>query len=454
MRRIHFVGIGGIGMSGLAEFTRSRGYEVTGSDATESENTRTLRANGIPVAIGHAAEHIGDADLVVYSSAVSPDTNPETLEARRRGIPLIRRSELLAHVTRLGKSLAIAGTHGKTTTTSLCGLVLVEAGFDPTVIVGGRLTDFGGSNARIGRGEWFVVEADEYDRSFLHLTPTIAVITNIEPEHLDIYGSFDAVQDAFTQFAHNVSLLGTVILSGDDPVCRRLASALPHRTITYGFSEGCTVRAEHFQQQGTIASADIVVHGEMLGSLQLRIPGKHNIANALAAVAVGYELDIPFSTIQHALSSFCGVIRRFQVLGQRNGAVVIDDYAHHPTEVRATLQTARIVYPDRRLIAIFQPHTYTRTRDFAQAFADELSAADIAIVTDVYAAREAPLEGISGQCIAVALQRNHRPVLYAPRLEDVRRCVGELIGSGDVVVTMGAGNIVRIAQWLAHGADD
>jgi len=448
VKRIHFVGIGGIGMSGLAEVVRARGFEVSGSDTAESDNTRLLCVRGISVAIGHAASHVDGADLVVYSSAINPETNPETLEARRRGIPLVRRAELLAHVTRLGKSLAIAGTHGKTTTTSLCGRVLIEAGFDPTVIVGGRLRDFGGSNARVGAGQWFVVEADEYDRSFLQLTPTIAVITNIEAEHLDIYGSFDAVEHAFFEFAQRVSLLGALIICGDDPGCMRLAARVPHRVVTYGFGQGCMVRATDLRYTDTGVVATVLWHGNTLGPLTMHIPGAHNVANALAAVAVGLELDVPYATIHQALKTFRGVIRRFQILGQYRGATVVDDYAHHPTEVRATLRTARERFPGRRIIVVFQPHTYTRTRDFADAFADELAQADLAIVTDVYAAREAPLDGISGETILVRLQHRHSRAFFAPTRADVCRLLDQVLRPGDVLITMGAGDIVRLAHDL------
>jgi len=465
-------------MSGLAEVVHARGFSVSGSDLVASENTAALSARGIRIDLGHAAEHVRGADLVVYSSAVNPDTNPETLQARRLGIPIIRRAELLAHVTRLGKSLAIAGTHGKTTTTSLCGLVLIAGGYDPTVIVGGRLHDFGGSNARIGSGEWFVVEADEYDRSFLQLTPTVAVITNIEPEHLDVYGSFTAIEEAFEAFARNVSLLGTLIVCGDDPGCQRLAARLPHRVVTYGFGQHCAICAADVHTTGSEAIVRVVRNGQALGDLRLKIPGEHNIANALAAVAVGFELDIPFSVITDALAEFGGVIRRFQVLGDYSGVIVVDDYAHHPTEIRATLRAARQRFPERRIVAVFQPHTYTRTRDFASAFADALSHADIAMITDVYAAREAPIEGISGRTIleqqivpAERLRSSETiaavPVhprlggdemasagraefLYAPTLDDVKQQLGRILQPGDVLLTMGAGNIVQIAQWFCH----
>ncbi len=464
-------------MSGLAEVVHARGFSVSGSDLVASENTRLLEVRGIPLAIGHAADHIRGADLVVYSSAVNPDTNPETLEARRRGIPLLRRAELLAHVTRLGKSLAIAGTHGKTTTTSLCGLVLIAGGYDPTVIVGGRLRDFGGSNARLGKGEWFVVEADEYDRSFLQLTPSVAVITNIEPEHLDVYGTYDALEHAFDAFARNVSLLGAVIVYGEDLGCQRLATRLPHRVVTYGFNAHCTIRATDIQW--TEAGSTFRVHhsGQSLGRLRLNIPGEHNVANALAAVAVGCELNIPFSVIADALAEFRGVIRRFQILGVRKGVTVVDDYAHHPTEVRATLHAARHRFPGRRIVAVFQPHTYTRTRDFAAAFADALTAADVAIVTDVYPARETPIDGIDGHVIIryarahathmdiegnatcnqadelVTLhtehvsERQHEPqFFYAPTFDEVHNRLDTLLEPGDVLLTMGAGNIVRVAE--------
>jgi|YNPMSStandDraft_1061717.scaffolds.fasta_scaffold18887_2 UDP-N-acetylmuramate--alanine ligase len=477
MKHIHFVGIGGIGMSGLAEVVHARGFFVSGSDLVASQNTRLLEAKGIPIGIGHAAENIRGADLVVYSSAVNPDTNPETLEARRQGIPLLRRAELLAHVTRLGKSLAIAGTHGKTTTTSLCGLVLIAGGFDPTVIVGGRLRDFGGSNARLGKGEWFVVEADEYDRSFLQLTPSVAVITNIEPEHLDVYGTYDALEHAFEAFARNVSLLGAIIIYGDDPACQRLAARLPHRVVSYGFNAHCTIRATEIQWTETGSLLHVQHTGQSLGWLRLKIPGEHNIANALAAVAVGCELNIPFSVVADALAEFGGVNRRFQILGEREGVTVVDDYAHHPTEVRATLLAARHRFPGRRIVAVFQPHTYSRTRDFAAAFADALSAADVAIVTDIYPARETPIDGINGDLIIrharvhathpyiegnragnqaaeivtlhtqlVSERQQRPPFYYAPTLNDVHHRLDTLLKPGDVLITMGAGNIVRVAE--------
>jgi UDP-N-acetylmuramate--alanine ligase len=448
MKRIHFVGIGGIGMSGLAQVIHARGFHVRGSDAAESENTRWLRSIGIPVVIGHAAEHVGDADLVVYSSAVNPDVNPETLEARRRGIPLVRRAELLAHVTRLGKSLAIAGTHGKTTTTSLCGRVLIEAGFDPTVIVGGRLRDFGGSNARVGAGEWFVVEADEYDRSFLQLAPTLAIITNVEAEHLDVYGSVDAVERAFVEFAHRVSLLGALIVCGDDPGCMRVVAQVPHRVVTYGFGSQCMLRATDVEYTNDGVRATVLWLGKELGQLVLRIPGAHNICNALAAIAVGLELDVPYLAVQRALSSFEGVIRRFQVMGNWRGVTIIDDYAHHPTEVRATLRTVRERFPGRRIVAVFQPHTYTRTRDFASDFARALTAADLAIVTDIYAAREAPISGVSGHTIVASLNGRASQMHYAPTHADVRDLLARVLAPGDVLITMGAGDIVRIAEEL------
>ncbi|GBD05622.1 UDP-N-acetylmuramate--L-alanine ligase [bacterium HR20] len=482
MKHIHFVGIGGIGMSGLAEVVHARGFSVSGSDLVASENTAALSARGIRIDLGHAAEHVRGADLVVYSSAVNPDTNPETLQARQLGIPIIRRAELLAHVTRLGKSLAIAGTHGKTTTTSLCGLVLIAGGYDPTVIVGGRLHDFGGSNARIGSGEWFVVEADEYDRSFLQLTPTVAVITNIEPEHLDVYGSFSAIEEAFEAFARNVSLLGALVVCGDDPGCQRLAARLPHRVVTYGFGQHCAICAADVHTTGSGSIVRVVRNGQPLGDLRLKIPGEHNIANALAAVAVGFELDIPFSVIADALAEFGGVIRRFHMLGEYGGVVVVDDYAHHPTEIRATLRAARQRFPERRIVAVFQPHTYTRTRDFASAFADALSQADIVMITDVYAAREAPIEGISGRTIleqqvapAEGLRSSEtiaavpvHPILrgdgrastgraeflYAPTLDDVKHHLGRILQPGDVLLTMGAGNIVQIAQWFCQAGTD
>lgn len=448
VRHIHFVGIGGIGMSGLAEILLQQGFRVSGSDLVASENTEYLEQKGARIFYGHDPSHIEGADVVVYSSAVNAQENPEVCAARERGIPVLRRAEMLAEVARLKYCLAIAGTHGKTTTTSLCGLVLMRAGLDPTVIVGGRLRGLGGSNARLGRGEWIVVEADEYDRSFLWLLPTIAVVTNIEEEHLDVYADRSDILDAFARFANNVPFYGLVVACVDDDGVKELLPRLSRKVRTYGLSPQSDVRGRRVRLAERSAQFEVVVAGESLGEVTLRVPGVHNVRNALAAILVGLELGIPFPTIREALEEFTGVYRRFEIVGERDGILFVDDYAHHPTEVRATLQAARQGW-DRRLVCVFQPHTYTRTRDFAAEFGKAFEEADVLVVTDVYAAREQPIPGVTGELIVQAARRSgHRAAFYAPTLEEAAALVEELLQPGDMLLTLGAGNIARLHTLL------
>ncbi|GBD07431.1 UDP-N-acetylmuramate--L-alanine ligase [bacterium HR21] len=448
VRHIHFVGIGGIGMSGLAEILLQQGFRISGSDLLESDNTESLKRKGAVIYYGHDAAHIEGADVVVYSSAVDPRTNPETQAASERGIPLLRRAEMLAEVARLKYCLAIAGTHGKTTTTSLCGLVLIRGGLDPTVIVGGRLRGLGGSNARLGRGEWIVVEADEYDRSFLSLLPTIAVVTNIEEEHLDVYADRQDILEAFTRFANSVPFYGLVVVCVDDDGVKELLPRLSRKVRTYGLSPQSDVRARRVRLAERSARFEVFADGEFLGEIALRVPGVHNVRNALAAVVVGRELGIPFETVREALEEFTGVYRRFEIIGEHAGVLFVDDYAHHPTEVRATLQAARQGW-DRRLVCVFQPHTYTRTRDFAPEFGKAFEEADILVVTDVYPAREEPIPGVTGELIAQAARRSgHRAVYYAPTLEEAASVVSSLLQPGDMLLTLGAGSISKLHSLL------
>ncbi|MDW8225566.1 MAG: UDP-N-acetylmuramate--L-alanine ligase [Bacteroidota bacterium] len=448
VRHIHFVGIGGIGMSGLAEILLQQGFVVSGSDLMASENTVYLENKGARIYYGHDATHIEGAEVVVYSSAVDPRENPETRAAQERGIPVLRRAEMLAEVSRLKYCLAIAGTHGKTTTTSLCGLVLIRAGLDPTVIVGGRLRGLGGSNARLGHGGWIVVEADEYDRSFLCLLPTIAVVSTVEEEHLDIYNDWQDLLESFARFANNVPFYGLVIACVDDDGVKELLPRLSRKVRTYGLSPQSDVRGRRVQLAERSAQFEVFADREFLGTVTLRVPGIHNVRNALAAIAVGQELGIPFGIIQQALEEFSGVYRRFEIVGEQDGVLLVDDYAHHPTEVRATLQAARQGW-DRRLVCVFQPHTYTRTRDFAAEFGKAFEEADILIVTDVYAAREQPIPGVSGELIAQAARRSgHRAVYYAPSLEEAAVLVGTLLSPGDMLLTMGAGNVYKLHSLL------
>ncbi|MEN3027402.1 MAG: UDP-N-acetylmuramate--L-alanine ligase [Chlorobiota bacterium] len=448
VRHIHFVGIGGIGMSGLAEILLQQGFSVSGSDLVPSENTEHLEHKGARIYYGHDAAHIEGAEVVVYSSAVNPRENPETRAALERGIPLLRRAEMLAEVARLKYCLAVAGTHGKTTTTSLCGLLLLRAGMDPTVIVGGRLRGLGGSNARLGHGEWIVVEADEYDRSFLCLLPTIAVVTTIEEEHMDIYTDRHDILDAFARFANNVPFYGLVVACVDDDGVKELLPRLSRKVRTYGLSPQSEVRGRRVRLSERSAQFELFVNGEFIGEIMLRIPGLHNVRNALGAIAVGWELGIPFEVIREALEEFTGVYRRFEIIAEHDGILFVDDYAHHPTEVRATLQAARQGW-DRRLVCVFQPHTYTRTRDFAVEFGKAFEEADVLIVTDVYAAREQPIPEVSGELIVHAARRSgHRAVYYAPTLEEAAELAAQLLQPGDMLLTLGAGNIYKLHAML------
>jgi UDP-N-acetylmuramate--alanine ligase len=445
-QRIHFVGIGGIGMSGIAEILLTQGFRVSGSDMHRSDTTDALAARGAAITIGHSAQNAEGADVVVYSSAVKPDENPETRYATEHGIPMLRRAEMLSEVSRLKYCLAIAGTHGKTTTTSICGLVLMQGALDPTVIVGGKLKGFGGTNARLGNGEWIVLEADEYDRSFLSLLPTIAIITNIEADHLDIYSDLDDIKEAFVEFANKVPFYGSACVCLDDPGVRAVLPRLGKRVTTYGLSPQSDTRATqvHFHERSTTFT--ITHRGQELGSVTLNVPGDHNVRNALAAASVGLELGLPFEAIATALGSFGGVDRRFEVKGESNGILVVDDYAHHPSEIKATLQAARKGWPDRRIIAVFQPHTYSRTKDFYQEFALSFDEADILFLTDVYPAREEPLPGVDGKLIADAAKAaGHRAVHYVQDKTVVADAIREVAQPGDMVLTMGAGDVWKTA---------
>lgn len=450
IRRIHMVGIGGIGMSSIAEVLLNRGYHVTGSDLVKSDVTDRLETLGATIYEGHRAENVRDADVVVYSSAIKPHQNPETLEAEQLRIPLIPRAVMLGELMRMQFGIGIAGTHGKTTTTSMTGLVITEGGFDPTIIVGGKVTVFG-SNAVVGEGDIIVIEADEYDRTFLRLTPVFAVITSIEEEHLDTYRDIEDIKAAFTQYANSVPFFGAAILCLDDPVVQEIVSDVDRRVITYGTSRQAEIRAENVRQNGMQTRFTVVRHGNTLGDIELQTPGLHNVRNALAALAVALELDIDFEKIRSGLAKFTGVQRRFHKIGEVNDILVIDDYAHHPTEVVATLEAAYEGWEDRRIVAVFQPHLYSRTRDFKEGFARAFFNADVLVVTDVYGARETPIEGVSGQMIAdLASRYGHRNVHYVPDKEQLPEFLAELARPGDTIITMGAGDIWRVSRRLVQ----
>jgi UDP-N-acetylmuramate--alanine ligase len=466
-RRIHFVGIGGIGMSGIAELLANLGYAVSGSDVKASDVTRRLATLGVQVFEGHAATHVGDADVVVVSSAVRP-SNPEVQEARGRKIPVIPRAEMLAELMRLRYGIAVAGAHGKTTTTSMTALVLERGGLDPTAVIGGRLSAFG-SNARLGRGEYMVVEADESDGSFLKLSPTISVITNVDEEHLDHYQTFENVLTAFVDFANKVPFYGAVVACVDDPRLRRLLPRVTRRVVTYGLETsrtGAPVREaadavvvgreatlEAFGSRCTVlrrAQGRADAPHETLGELHLRVPGRHNLLNALAAVAVGLELGLSFERVASALAEFKGAERRFEVLGEAGGIMVVDDYGHHPTEIAAVLAAARAGM-NRRLVVAFQPHRYTRTQHLLHEFASVLSTADELVLTDIYSAGEDPIPGvtidrlISG--VATASAERVRSA-FVPDVNDMPAALAELARPGDMVITLGAGSIGTVGARL------
>jgi UDP-N-acetylmuramate--alanine ligase len=447
IKKIHFVGIGGIGMSGIAEILLDQGFRVSGSDKSLSEVTERLQSLGAVVFEGHKPEHVAaDVDALVYSSAVTPE-NPEVVEAQRRKIPVIRRAEMLAEVMRLKYGIGIAGTHGKTTTTSMVSLVLMEGGLDPTVIVGGKLSGLGGTNARLGKGDFIVVEADEFDRSFLSITPTVAVLTTLETDHLDCYRDLEDIKGAFIQFASRVPFYGFVILCLDEPA---LLDIMPHlrkkKIITYGLNPQADIQAVDVHHQEDRTAFTVVRSGQDLGRVTLQVPGRHNVQNALAAISVALELGVSFAKVKAGIERFAGVYRRWEKKGEKDGATVYDDYAHHPTECRATLSGVKAGWR-RRVVCVFQPHLYTRTRDFYEEFAKSFLLADVLVVTDVYPAREEPIQGVTGELIANAAKRfGHKEVHYVADKKEVPSFLDANVKKGDIVITMGAGDIWKYGE--------
>jgi UDP-N-acetylmuramate--alanine ligase len=442
VRRVHFIGVGGIGMSGLAEILRSMDFDVSGSDLRDGENTVRLARLGVKCHVGHDGAHVQGADVVVYSSAIARD-NPELMAAIRLGIPSITRGEMLAELMRMKYAVAIAGSHGKTTTTSLVATVLRAAGLDPTVVVGGRMASLG-SNARLGAGDLLVAEADESDGSFLRLSPTIAAITNVDPEHLDFYGTHEALKRAFVEFAERVPFYGLAVLCLDHPHVRDLLPSINRRYVTYGESRQADYVADNLVYRGLETSFHVHRQGQSLGEFVVRMPGQHNVLNCLAVIAISDELAVPFDIVKEALATFRGVARRFTVVGEPGGVSLVDDYGHHPEEIRATLNAARHAYGKRVLVA-FQPHRYTRTRALFQEFALAFDQADEVFVTDVYAAGEAPLPGISGEALAQAIENHgHRHVQYVSGREELAERLAQAAAPGDVVVALGAGDINRV----------
>jgi UDP-N-acetylmuramate--alanine ligase len=443
-KKIHFIGIGGIGMSGIAEFLHNQGLEISGSDMKKSELTDHLEEIGIRVTEGHDPSLIRDADVVVKSSAVKDD-NPEIKAAKSMKIPVIRRAEMLAEITRMSFSIGISGTHGKTTTTSMAGLVLEAAGLDPTIIVGGKVKNFGSNNV-MGSGKYIVVEADEYDHSFLSLTPCIAGITNVDEDHLDCYRNLDDIKGAFVEYANKVPFFGSVIACLDDPGVQAILPRINKKIVTYGFSRQADIQALNIRMKDFVASYDLAFKGYNLGRITMNVTGKHNIQNSLLAAAIGLELDLPFKSIQDALAKYSGVYRRFELKGEAQSITIYDDYAHHPTEIIATLEAFKDSV-DRRIVALFQPHLYSRTRDLYDKFGKAFFSCDCLILAPIYPAREKAIPGISSSLIAdVAIQSGHKDVHVIADNGDIVQETMALLKPDDILITIGAGNIWQYGE--------
>lgn len=444
VKRIHFVGIGGIGMSGIAEVLLNLGYSISGSDSNQSDTTLRLQKLGAIVAIGHSAQNIGDADVVVTSTAVK-QSNPEVAEAHLRNIPVIPRAEMLAELLKMKFSVAVSGSHGKTTTTSMVSTILAGGGLDPTMVIGGKLASIG-SNARLGDGEIIVAEADESDGSFLKLSPTIAVITNIDREHLDYYPGINEIKEAFLKFANIVPFYGCTVICNDNMYVKEIAPQIKRRTITYGIEQVADYRAQGIQFSGSKTVYTLFYKGNAIGEIELKVPGMFNVYNSLAAIAVGRELELDFPTIKKGLMEFHGVQRRMEIKGRVGNIVVVDDYGHHPTEVRETLAAARNVWQDRRIV-VFQPHRFTRTKalfdEFTRAFAD----ADILILNDIYPASEEPIAGVNSEALCQVIKKTGHPhVEYIAKAEDTIAYLLKIVKPNDTVITLGAGSVYKIGE--------
>jgi UDP-N-acetylmuramate--alanine ligase len=453
VKNVHFIGIGGIGMSGLAEILSASGYRVSGSDLQDSSICQRLRELGVRVEIGHSADHVQVADVVVVSAAV-PATNPEIRIAEQRHIPVIARAEMLAELMRMKYGVAIAGAHGKTTTTSMVGSVLQSGGLDPTIIVGGRVKTLG-SNSHLGSGDILVAEADESDGSFLRLMPSVVAITNIDREHMDHYGHFDRIREAFLDFANRVPFWGAAVLCLDDPHIQEMLPDVTRRTRSYGFSRQAEISADGIATDGLTTRFLVTDQGRELGSVTLQMPGRHNVTNALAAIAVGLEFDVPFERIRAGLEEFRGVERRFEIRGERDGVVVVDDYAHHPAEIRVTLTAARQVSRGRIAVA-FQPHRYTRTQDLFDELARAFHGADLLLLTDIYPAGEPKIPGIDSELLAQAARDcGQRDVHLVRESSAIVPRLRELTRPGDLLIFMGAGDIGRRAgEFLGEESAD
>jgi len=452
VKNIHFVGIGGIGMSGIAEVLLTLGYTVSGSDISRSDTTQRLASLGASVYTGHNASHLGNSDVVVTSTAVKA-TNPEVMEAHRRGIPVIPRAEMLAELLKMKFSIAVSGSHGKTTTTSMVATVLAHGGLDPTMVIGGKLASIE-SNAKMGNGEVIVAEADESDGSFLKLSPSLAVITNIDLEHLDYYRDIEEIKEAFLQFANIVPFYGSTILCLDDHNVRDIIPDIKRKIITYGLTSPADYRADGITFSGPSSTFSLFYKEKSCGTVTLNVPGRFNIYNSLATIAVAREFDMDFPTIFEGLKHFSGVHRRLEVKGKINGITVVDDYGHHPTEVRETLAAARHVWKEK-MIVVFQPHRYSRTKALFNEFLSAFDVADTLIVTDIYAASEEPIEGINAQRLCEAIRNHgHRDVTYLSDFTDIVNYLLPIAKPGDVIITQGAGNVWKIGEDFLKRIDD
>ncbi len=449
INNIFFVGIGGIGMSGIAKLLHEQGFNVSGSDIYENENVKRLKRLGIKVRIGHNPKSISKIDLLVYSSAV-PKENPEILTAKQKSIPVIRRAEMLGDLISLKEtSIAVGGTHGKTTTSSIIGSVLASANLDPTLIIGGLVKSIN-SNTKMGSGKIIIVEADEYDRSFLALKPTIAIITNIELEHTDCYKNIDELKDAFIQFARSIPFYGQLFICIDSPILYEISKHIERPIVTYGFSDNAQYRAKNLSYNKNKSTYDVFYDSKKFGRISINLPGEHNILNSLVSLALCNEMKVPFKKIKEGLSNYKGVRRRFEIKGTFNDIMVVDDYAHHPTEVTATLLAAKKGW-QKRLVVAFQPHLYTRTLQFHKEFANSLLIADIIIITDIYPAREEPIAGVSARLIVDHLKKAKKEnCIYIPDLNDLERELDKIIEPNDLFITIGAGTIWRYSDSYAQ----
>lgn len=447
-KHVHFVGIGGIGMSGIAELLINLGYKVSGSDIKKSPVIERLSKIGGKISIRHGKENINGADVVVYSSAI-PDDNPEIVEAREKYIPVIPRAEMLAELMRLKYGVAVAGTHGKTTTTSMIASILNSGNLDPTVVIGGRLDIWGGSNAKLGMGDILIAESDESDGSFMVLSPTISVVTNIDYEHIEHYGDMDALRQTFVDFINKIPFYGLAILCLDDEEIQGVIPLLKKRYMTYGMNSQADLRARDIERGRLEVSFDLIFRDQSLGRFVVGMPGNHNVLNALAAISVGLELDIGTKKIKEGIRNLGGLERRFQVKGEKDEILILDDYGHHPTEVSATLQTAKECWPEKRLIVVFQPHRYSRTKALFDRFVLSFNQADILIVAPIYSAGEAPIEGVNAEWLYQGIKEHgHKEVILCESQDDILKVLLGLVNQGDTVMTLGAGDIFNVGEAL------